>query len=1286
MGTTVPFKNFKGMKKIKLFFVAMLMSAVAINSYGQAVGTTITYDGITYTFLNVTEGNLSVNVTGADATVTGDVVIPATIKDQEGNKDYKVTQISCDFGSNDISCLTLPENMTYIYRCAGTGIKKIKVSSTVNNVFEYGSGEYGFHGCTALEEFEVSADNPKYAHGACGELIKDGNALIQYPEGRTATSYTVPDGVTTISDIHAIRSSYLTDLSFGTTVSSVRAISVECPNVENVTIPASLTTLPSMTGLTGLQNYNVVEGHPVYSDIEGVLCSADKTELIGYPKGRTYADYSIPSSIVTVKESAFYGCKFNSLDFSTATSLEVIESTAFRGISYKSDNKTPVLETLDLSNTKLREIKGTYTFYADYIKKLILPETIKTIGDMAFTGNFIEEANFPEGLETIGVDAFSGNRLSTLHIPSTMTTFGDGAFKGNNTLTAITVAEGNPVFAASEGVLYTKDFTKLVFYPRGKADTEYVVDERCETIQGESMSSCKFEKITFPESLITIERQAFEGCKNLTEIVWPENCNLKTIAGHAFNGCTGLASFDLPASVEEINMFAFWGDVFTEFRIPDNSKLKKLDMVAFCHCDNLTTFTIGKNTELERITSVVSGEYYPGKNISTFIIEEGNTKLTTLDTECFKRIPSIETVTIAPDCGLTTLGTSCFEGCQHLTSLTLPAAVTTLGAKCFYNTPNLSDLVFTDTDEHPAHLETIGDNCFWLCGLTSFVVPRSVKTIARQAFHECHALETVSIPAGTTSVDKEAFYLCDELEAINVDKENATYASSDGIFCDKMKETLIIYPAGKATETFQLLPPSLTKIGPMSFFYSKNLKNVMIPKKVTEIDFSAFFGCTNLKDIVLLGDDPTAITLSSEGGEHPFTQVPTDATVWLRYDQQDKGITDWNGFKNFDYCKMSSDEDGNHQYEFFPMADGSANVLSVKNNTTDYTLVMPETVSDGQQEYTVDYLGDYMLEDAQENIKEVVVKHTPKYIGALAFNSAFGNADAFLCDDVDDMSTIRFEYDKETFNGRYNEGQNLYMKQSVAERVLADESWTDLADVVDYHIPLPAISTDLGTFSREFAVDLDAINPDKENPQVIAFTAGRPYYTKPNNLCTVHMVSINHTGEDENGSSGAGDGTYIPANTGVLLKAYAGSVASYDKNAEGEDKGAFYQIAEEQTEGYQGDNCMGSVTVKSKTIQPVEDGMKNFIISGGKLWSFTKPRNMTVHKAYLQVAEESVPEGANIVLTFSDPNSDDTDAITGTEVSTEADADGYIYNLQGQRVNGSAKGLYIKNGKKYIKK
>lgn len=1263
------------MKKLRLFFVAMLLSAVAVNTYGQAVGTRITYGGLTYEFSSVTEGKLAVTLVGADATVTGDVVIPATIKDAEGNKDYKVTQISCNFGSNDISCLTLPEGMTYIYYCQGNGIKKIKVSSTVNNVFEYGAGEYGFHGCTALEEFEVSKANNNYAHGSCGELIKYGTRLVQYPEGRTATSYTVPDGITLLFDCNVIRSSYLTDLSFGTTVSTVYARSIKCPNVENVTIPASLTKLPSLTGLTNLKNYKVVEGHSVYSDIKGVLCNADKTELIGYPHGRKYEDYAIPSSIVTVKENAFYGCKFNSLDFSTAASLEVIEQQAFREIGMN-ENEQYVLSTLDLSKTKLREIKGIYTFYADGIKKVILPESIKIIGTQAFEGNGgLSEVNFPEGLETIGAKAFNGCPLTTLHIPSTLTTFGDGAFDSNYKLQAITVAEGNPKFAASEGVLYNKDFTTLVFYPRGKADKEYVVDSRCKTIQGSSMRYCSFEKITFPESLVTIGTSGLENCTKLKEIVWPENCNLKTISGHAFTSCTALTSFDLPTSVESIGVFAFGHDSFTEFKIPDNSKLKSLNMMAFWGCNKMKTFTVGKNTDLAWISNEVNGTYTAPQNLTTFIIEEGNTKLTTLGNECFKRLPAIETVTIAPDCGLTTLGTSCFEGCKKLTSLTLPAAVTKLGAKCFYNTPSLSDLVFTDTDEHPAHLESIGDNCFWLCGLTSFVVPRSVKTIARQAFHECHALETVSIPAGTTKVDKEAFYLCDKLTAINVDKENATYASSDGIFCDKMKETLIIYPAGKATDHFQLLPPSLTKIGPMAFFYSKNLKNVMIPKHVTEIGFSAFMGCTSLTDIVLLGDDPNAITLTSTGGEHPFKEVPTDATVWLRYDQQGKGISEWNGFKIFDYCKMSNDEEKNHQYEFFVMDDNakSANVLSVKNNGLDYTLVMPETVSDGQTEYKVDYLGDFMLEDALDNVKEVVVKHTPKYVGANAFNSATVNADAFFCADVEDMSTIRFEYDKATFEGRYNEGQNLYMKKTVAEQLLADETWTDLADVIKYQVPLPTVKTNYGTFSREFAIDLDAINPDKEKPNVIAFTAGNAHYDKQKNLTTVTMVSINHTGEKLDGYSGEGDGTYIPANTGVLLKAYSGASSEND----------YYQIAENQTDGYADANLMASVTEHSRKIQPTEGGMRNFYVAQGKLWSFSAERTSTVHKSYLQLSENAAPAGAKLAMVFVNPGKAEP---TGIEnINADADDSDNLYNLQGQRVNTAGKGIYIKNGKKILK-
>ena len=1254
----------------------MLMSAVAGNVYAQSVGQTIKIDGVTYTYEGVTDGNRWVSITGADATVTGDVTFPSTIRNEQDTYDFEVRQIkSCDFGSNEITSLTLPEGLKTVLSVGiypgirGSKVKVINIPASVTSINDIDPA------CASLTDINVASEHSNYSSIDGVLFNKDKSSLVRYPKGKTAAEYTVPEGVVKIR-AHGIINDNLTSLNLAsTTTTTDAASSITCPNLTDISIPAAMTTLPALTECKKLQNYWVADGNPNYSDIDGVLCNEDGTTLVNYPLGRTATEYTIPSSVKTIGEDAFLSSMLVTVDFG-GSQVETIEQNAFN-LNYS------LTSVLNLPES-LRTISKQAFQHCTSLSNISFPEGLETIGTLAFENCNLKTVNFPSTLKTIGENAFLNTKLTSVFVPAGVTSLST-AFKCPN-ITRIDVSEDNPNFASIDGVVFSKDKKTLIEYPRGRQDEVYEIPEGTETVGNQafgmngSAANNYIQKVTIPSTLKQIGESAFRRCGKLSTVEFPENSQLKTINGYAFSGDAKLTEFELPASVSQFGQNVLGSTGLTVFNVPDNSELINLYGSNFANCSKLTEINVGNNTKLEK----VNFQWCSGTGVTKFTIGEGNSKLKSLD--YFNYLNKLETIEIAEDAGSEgagiTIQANCFKDMTTLTSLALPAATTTLEKLAFSGCTNLTSVTIADTEENPCRLKTIGENVFYQCGIESFTVPSSVESIAYEAFRECPALTTVEIPAGCTSVDKQAFEATPNLTAINVDKANPIYASSDGIFCDKMKEQLIIYPAGKAEENFTLLPPSLTSIGEMSFFNNPNLKNVMIPKKVTSIAVNAFNQCSNLKNIVLLGDNPEEITIGTDA----FLRVPTDATVWLRYDQQDKGITDWNGFTNFDYCKMSSDEDGNHQYEFFPMADGSANVLSVKNNTTDYTLVMPETVSDGQQEYTVDYLGDYMLEDAQENIKEVVVKHTPKYIGALAFNSAFGNADAFLCDDVDDMSTIRFEYDKETFNSRYNEGQNLYMKQSVAERVLADESWTDLADVVDYHIPLPAISTDLGTFSREFAVDLDAINPDKENPQVIAFTAGRPYYNKQKNLVDVHMVSINHTGEDENGSSGAGDGTYIPANTGVLLKAYAGSVASYDKNAEGEDKGAFYQIAEEQTEGYHGDNCMGSVTVKSKTIQPVEDGMKNFIISGGKLWSITKPRNMTVHKAYLQVAEESVPEGANIVLTFSDPNSDDTDAITSAELSTEADADGYIYNLQGQRVNGSAKGLYIKNGKKYIKK
>lgn len=1276
------------MKKrfLHLCMAAMLLLAVAVNSFGQSVGSTITHDGITYTYTSVAENNRTVTVTGIDVTAAGttEITIPATIKDSEGNFTYKVT--TCGFTNSSVTKLTLPEGLTTINIIRCSSLEEVTIPASVTDISSKTISN-GFTDCKNLKNIFVAPGNTKFSDADGVLLTNNGTELFEYPMGRTDTEYTVPSGVTTIKNENAIQNSSLTSLSFGTDVTTVSASALSLPNVTDVTIPLSLTSVTSLTGLSKLQNYHVASGHSTYSDINGVLFNQDGTTLIGYPIGRKNEDYVIPTSTVTIAESACRSCVFNSVDFSQATNLKTFERWAF----YQSKLGST---TLDLSKTAVETI-GLRSFADDGLKKVILPESIKKLDDYAFANNKITDINLPEGLETIGRDAFSKSEMSEITIPASLTSLGATVFSENTNLKAINVAEGNEKYASYGGVVYTKDYSRLIFYPRGKDDESYTIHPATNSTEEGSMSSCLFKEIIIPESLREIGQSTFDRATNLTNIVWPENCNVTKIGGYAFSNCTGLNTFDLPKSVKEMHLLVFNGCTFTEFKIPDESQLDIMNLATWNGCP-LTKITIGKNTKI----SMINGATNPvasSRVLETLIIEEGNTNLKSFSENCFKSVHSIKEIIIADDCGLKSIGNSCFEGCSNLTTLALPSSVQTLGTLCFYKTPNLKTLTFADTDEHPAQLASIGENCFWECGIESFTVPRSVKSISRQAFHSCEAIETVSIPAGTTSVDKEAFYLCNELEAINVDKANETYTSSDGIFCNKMKEELIIYPAGKATDHFQLLPPSLTKIGSMSFFHSKNLKNVMIPKHVTSIGISAFFGCDNLTNIVLLGDAPI------EGVADVENAFPADiaqkAKLWVRNGTADAYKADpfWGKFSNIEEAKMSADEDTNHQYEFFVMDDNakSANVLSVKNNALDYTIVMPETVSDGTNTYNVDYLGDFMLEDAQENVKEVVVKHTPKYVGANAFDSAFGHADAFFTCDIpsEDMSTIRFEYDKTTFNGRYNEGQNLYMKKSVAERLKADATWVDMADAIQWQVPLPAISTNYGTFSREFAVDLDAINPDKENPNVIAFTAGAPLYDSSKNLTYVKMVSINHTGETPKGYSGEGDGTYIPANTGVLLKAYKGTSTAFTKattNAETgettEASGDYYQIAETQADGYTGENLMASVTEHSRRIQSTEtiDGKEyaNFYVSKGQLWSVTTERTSTVHKSYLQLPSDVFPAGAKLMIIFDDGN--DTTGIDGVQaVDNSSDV---IYNLQGQRVENAVKGIYIINGKKvYVK-
>ena len=148
------------------------------------------------------------------------------------------------------------------------------------------------------------------------------------------------------------------------------------------------------------------------------------------------------------------------------------------------------------------------------------------------------------------------------------------------------------------------------------------------------------------------------------------------------------------------------------------------------------------------------------------------------------------------------------------------------------------------------------------------------------------------------------------------------------------------------------------------------------------------------------------------------------------------------------------------------------------------------------------------------------------------------------------------------------------------------------------------------------------------------------------------------------------EGQTIPAGTGVLLKAETGTytfkVSSETGNAVADNwlKGSDEEAMTEGGERY----YMLSLDANSTA------GSVGFYWGAPNGGAFTNG----AHKAYLCVKPGVA--GAKTCYRFDGQ----TTAIDGTRADKPTTADGAVYNLAGQRVDRSYKGVVIKNGKKYI--
>lgn len=223
---------------------------------------------------------------------------------------------------------------------------------------------------------------------------------------------------------------------------------------------------------------------------------------------------SIPSSVKSIGANAFSGC------------------TALSSVS------------LPRAITAI----GNYAFYrCQSLREIRIPEGVMAIGGDAFKScSSLASITFPENLTAIGDSAFRYcTALTSIWIPANVTNIAGGywsVFGGCSSLRSIDVDPDSASFTSVDGVLFSKDMTRMVQFPPGRGGS-YAI----------------------PEGVVNIDAGAFDYCTKLVTLNLSSSvASLGTY--FPFSGCSGLQAINV--NVRNMN-YASAGGVLYDKQMTD---------------------------------------------------------------------------------------------------------------------------------------------------------------------------------------------------------------------------------------------------------------------------------------------------------------------------------------------------------------------------------------------------------------------------------------------------------------------------------------------------------------------------------------------------------------------------------------------------------------------------------------------------------------------------------------------------------------------------------------------